>query len=174
MSDPHTILGVKPGDTLDAIKKAYRREAFKHHPDRNANDPTAAERFRRAAEAYESLTKPPKQQSFQQGWKPQGNPWDDIMRGQREAAAEDFRRAADAFDKKHARGFWEGIYDNFSWEHPPDTKEALSQQIEAVDRELDDLMRRMGECRKRRESLAQRYNEATEGRTRSRKAKSNA
>ena len=41
--------------TPDAIKQAYHRLAIKHHPDKNPDDPTAADRFKVAAAAYEVL-----------------------------------------------------------------------------------------------------------------------
>lgn len=51
----YEILGVPPGATQDAIRKAYRSLARAHHPD-VSGDPGAAERFGRIAEAYEVLS----------------------------------------------------------------------------------------------------------------------
>lgn len=42
----------------DAVKKAYRSAAMKHHPDRNPGDEGAAERFKKATEAFEFLRDP--------------------------------------------------------------------------------------------------------------------
>jgi hypothetical protein len=55
-TDYYTILGIPADATLADIKKAYRKLARRHHPDRNNGDPTAAERFRQITEAYEALT----------------------------------------------------------------------------------------------------------------------
>ena len=54
--DYYEILGVSKSATADEIKKAYRRLAMKHHPDRNKDDGEAAEKkFKEAKEAYEVL-----------------------------------------------------------------------------------------------------------------------
>jgi hypothetical protein len=51
---PWTLLGVAPGADTDTIKRAFRRQAMRHHPDRDAS-PDAAERFRLIHAAYEQL-----------------------------------------------------------------------------------------------------------------------
>ncbi len=53
--DYYEVLGVSKSATADEIKKAYRRLAMKHHPDRNAEDKSAENRFKEAKEAYEVL-----------------------------------------------------------------------------------------------------------------------
>ncbi len=55
MRDYYEILGVTRNDDGDAIKKAYRKLALQHHPDRNQGSPEAEEKFREATEAYEVL-----------------------------------------------------------------------------------------------------------------------
>jgi curved DNA-binding protein CbpA len=54
--DPYDILGIPENATLEEIKKAYRREAMKWHPDRSNNSADAKERFHQAAEAYKFLS----------------------------------------------------------------------------------------------------------------------
>ncbi|MCA9319478.1 MAG: molecular chaperone DnaJ [Planctomycetes bacterium] len=54
--DYYEVLGIGRDASAEEIKKAYRKLAFKYHPDRNADDPSAAERFKEAAEAYETLS----------------------------------------------------------------------------------------------------------------------
>ncbi|KAG5641111.1 hypothetical protein DXG03_005974 [Asterophora parasitica] len=52
----YDILGVPIDATTDEIKKAYRRLAIKHHPDKNPDDPHAEERFKEIAIAYQTLS----------------------------------------------------------------------------------------------------------------------
>ena len=52
--DPHTILGVEPDAGVTELKRAYRRQAMRWHPDRNT-DPAATERFKQIRAAYEHL-----------------------------------------------------------------------------------------------------------------------
>lgn len=54
--DYYEILGVNKSAAADEIKKAYRKVAMQHHPDRNPGDKGAEEKFKEAAEAYEVLS----------------------------------------------------------------------------------------------------------------------
>src|SRR3989442_13753918 len=54
--DYYEVLGVNRDADEESIKKAYRRLAMKHHPDRNPDNPKAEELFKEAKEAYEVLT----------------------------------------------------------------------------------------------------------------------
>ncbi|KAF8885556.1 X-domain of DnaJ-containing-domain-containing protein [Gymnopilus junonius] len=54
----YDILGIPVTATTDDIKKAYRRLAIKHHPDKNPDDPHAEERFKEIAIAYQTLSDP--------------------------------------------------------------------------------------------------------------------
>lgn len=62
--DYYEVLGVERDSAPETIKKAYRRAAHKHHPDRNQSDPEAEGRFKEAAEAYEVLSDPAKRQRY--------------------------------------------------------------------------------------------------------------
>ncbi len=53
--DFYAVLGVPASATHDEIKKKYRSLASKHHPDKNPNDPKAADTFKAISEAYTTL-----------------------------------------------------------------------------------------------------------------------
>ena len=55
MRDYYEVLGIQRDADQDAIKKAYRRLALEHHPDRNSGDKGSEEKFKEATEAYEVL-----------------------------------------------------------------------------------------------------------------------
>ena len=60
----YEILGVPKDASADAIKKAYRKQAMKYHPDRNQGDAGAEAKFKEAAEAYEVLSDLQKRQIY--------------------------------------------------------------------------------------------------------------
>ncbi len=64
--DFYTILGVNRDASEDDIKKAYRKLAMKHHPDRNPDDKQSEDKFKEAKEAYEILTDSRKRAAYDQ------------------------------------------------------------------------------------------------------------
>mgnify|MGYP006293484053 CR=1 FL=1 len=62
--DYYDILGIDRGASEKEIKKAYRKCALEYHPDRNPDDPEAAEKFKEAAQAYEVLSDPEKRELY--------------------------------------------------------------------------------------------------------------
>src|SRR5215510_10548300 len=64
--DYYSVLGVPASATQDEIKKKYRRLAAKHHPDKNPNDPKAAETFKEISEAYQVLGDEDKRKQYDQ------------------------------------------------------------------------------------------------------------
>ncbi|XP_075714835.1 dnaJ homolog subfamily B member 1 [Rhinoderma darwinii] len=61
--DYYKTLGLAKGASEEDIKKAYRKQALKYHPDKN-KDPGAEERFKEIAEAYDVLSDPKKREIF--------------------------------------------------------------------------------------------------------------
>jgi molecular chaperone DnaJ len=62
--DYYEVLGVSRTAPADEIKKAYRRLAMKHHPDRNKDDTSAEGKFKEAKEAYEVLSDSEKRATY--------------------------------------------------------------------------------------------------------------
>lgn len=62
--DFYAVLGVSTNATQDDIKKAYRKLAKKYHPDANASDQKAAERFKEISEANNVLGDPVKRKQY--------------------------------------------------------------------------------------------------------------
>jgi molecular chaperone DnaJ len=64
--DYYTVLGVARDATEEVIRKAYRKLAMKHHPDRNPDDKASEEKFKECKEAYEILTDAKKRAAYDQ------------------------------------------------------------------------------------------------------------
>lgn len=61
--DYYQTLGLARGASDDEIKRAYRRQALRYHPDKN-KEPGAEEKFKEIAEAYDVLSDPRKREIF--------------------------------------------------------------------------------------------------------------
>jgi molecular chaperone DnaJ len=95
--DYYDVLGVAKNASEDEIKKAYRKLAMKHHPDRNQGDTAkdAEERFKEAKEAYEVLTDTSKRAAYDRFGHAGVDP--NVGGFARGAGAEGFGGFADAF-----------------------------------------------------------------------------
>src|SRR5271154_7366510 len=62
--DPYEVLRVQRDASEQEIKKAFRQMARELHPDVNAHDPDAEEKFKEAAEAYEILSDPDRRATY--------------------------------------------------------------------------------------------------------------
>lgn len=63
-SDYYRVLGVAENASAEQIKEAYRKSAYRHHPDRNPGDPQAAEKMKGINEAYAVLSNPNKRREY--------------------------------------------------------------------------------------------------------------
>lgn len=73
--DYYAILGVSKNASAEEIKKVFRKQAVKYHPDRNPGNKKAEDRFKELSEAYEVLSDPDKRKKydqFGQYWKQAG------------------------------------------------------------------------------------------------------
>lgn len=100
--DYYSVLGVKPASSDTEIKKAYRKLARRFHPDTNAGDKQAEERFKDISQAYDVLSDPKQRKEYDQlremirsGFNPYG--------GGRTARVERFEDVGDIFGQ--AGGF---------------------------------------------------------------------
>lgn len=62
--NPYDVLGVPKTATADEIKKAYRKLAMKHHPDKNKGDKASEAKFKEVSAAYEVLSDEKKRKNF--------------------------------------------------------------------------------------------------------------
>lgn len=64
--DYYEVLGVEKAASAEDIKRAYRRQAIKYHPDKNPGDKDAEAKFKECAEAYEVLSDTDKRARYDQ------------------------------------------------------------------------------------------------------------
>ena len=101
--DYYEVLGVGKEASKDEIKKAYRKLAIKYHPDKNAGNKEAEEKFKEATEAYEVLSDDSKKATYDQF----GFAGVDGMSGGAHDYSSVFRDFEDIF------GDFSGIFDSF-------------------------------------------------------------
>jgi curved DNA-binding protein len=66
-ADYWSVLGLEPGADASNLKRAFRAQARRWHPDLNGNDPLAEERFKLVNEAYAVLSDPRRRQVWEAG-----------------------------------------------------------------------------------------------------------
>ena len=71
-ADYWQVLGLEPGADPPTLKRAFRQQARRWHPDLNGNDPVAEERFKQVNEAYAVLSDPRRRRAWEAGEDPVG------------------------------------------------------------------------------------------------------
>jgi molecular chaperone DnaJ len=102
--DAYEVLGVGRNADEAEVKKAFRRLARELHPDVNAHDPQAEEKFKEAAEAYEILSDPERRQIYDRF----GH--DGLRRGGQSPNFEGFGSISDLFDAFFGGGGFGGAF----------------------------------------------------------------
>ncbi len=64
--DYYDVLGISKSASKDEIKKAYRKQALKYHPDKTKGDKTSEEKFKEASEAYHVLSDDKRKTNYDQ------------------------------------------------------------------------------------------------------------
>ncbi|MEI6111344.1 MAG: J domain-containing protein, partial [Cyanobium sp. ELA712] len=68
------VLGLEPGADAAALKRAFRDQARRWHPDLNGSDPVAEERFKQVNEAYAVLSDPRRRRAWEETQATGGDP----------------------------------------------------------------------------------------------------
>jgi len=71
----YDTLWVSKSASSEEIKKAYRKQAMKYHPDRNKGDKSAEKKFKEINEAYSTLSDSSKKRQYDTFWSTWGNPF---------------------------------------------------------------------------------------------------
>jgi DnaJ-class molecular chaperone len=101
MRNPYDVLGVSRTASAAEIKKAFRKAAKTHHPDRNAKDPKAKDRFAELNAAYEILGDAGKRAQFD--------------RGEIDAEGKPRFQGFEGFGRGGPGGFGDGNFETFSF-----------------------------------------------------------
>ena len=113
--DYYEVLGINKDADEEAIKKAYRKLAMKHHPDRNPDNPKSEDHFKEAKEAYEMLSDANKRAAYDRYGHAGVDP------SAAGAGGQGFSNFSDAHIRRHIRSdFWRQgrTFRRFPWCRP--------------------------------------------------------
>jgi DnaJ-class molecular chaperone len=129
--DHWEVLGLSPGADAASIKRAFRQQARRWHPDLNGNDPVAEARFKRVNEAYAVLSDPIRRRAWEAG---EGQ---DGAGGEGDPFASGFPR----FEEYLAQLFGQGRRHGGRWDDGSDDDEPAGAPGDGADRHRDDAYR---------------------------------
>ena len=116
--DYWSLLGLGPEADADQLKRAFRREARRWHPDLNGNDPVAEERFKLVNEAYAVLSDPRRRSAWEQGDPGTGGRQDDPFE-HGFPDFEDFLEVVLGEPSRRSEVNDPAVHDSGSWSEPP-------------------------------------------------------
>ena len=115
--DYWSLLGLGPEADADQLKRAFRREARRWHPDLNGNDPVAEERFKLVNEAYAVLSDPRRRRAWEEGDSVRGRQIDPFEHGFPDF--EDFLEVVLGESSRRSEVTDPAGNDSGSWREPP-------------------------------------------------------
>jgi len=110
--DPYRILGINRNATQEEIKRAYRREAMKWHPDRNEGSIEARELFHQAAQAYKILSESKSNRRNNNHDGQSSGTWDSSWSGNSSRHSNSQRNDNDSGDRFADSVFWDVMLDH--------------------------------------------------------------
>lgn len=131
--DPYEVLGVKRSSTLDEIKSAYRKKALKLHPDRNPNDPSAEESFKRVSLAYSLIGDLDSRKSY-----------DESERIRQSEKSAPFNGFNDVFTSRH------GFQNNTTWEDLFGSVAGAGRKPYVIKAKIDVTLKDLFDCARKR------------------------
>jgi curved DNA-binding protein len=137
--DYYATLGVGKTASQDEIRKAYRKQARKHHPDVNPDDEQAVKRFQALTEANEVLSDPLKRKQYDQ----YGKDWEhadqiDAMRRQQASAQANARKKSSGQSGQDFSDFFHSIFGDRDFD--PQTAGARTQRFKGHDLKTELLL----------------------------------
>ena len=139
--DYYHILGVGTAAAPEEIKKAYRKLAFKHHPDRTKGDKAAEEKFKEINEAHEVLSDPEKRKKYDQfgaewkhyeeaGAQPGGFDWSKYAADQ---GGQEHRVSREEFEASFADGRVGDLFEHLFGQHSHQGRGRRSAAVKGED-----------------------------------------
>lgn len=135
--DYYEVLGVSKTATEEEIKKAYRKLALKYHPDQNAGDKGAEEKFKEVGEAYEVLSDAQKRAAYDQYGHAAFDPRARAGGGRGGSPFGGFHDPADLFREVFGGGGAESIFESFFGERRRDPSGAAQGEDLLYELEID-------------------------------------